>query len=250
MSGILMTRAGRLLTAGACGVAVLGLISAAGLAGFAARAVTALSSLAPIHLLFVLVGLASLAVAYAWRRSALKIDVLRRRALDLLVDVNRRFGAAPDEADIRRRLAEAIADLTGRGAAVSGDEAALQWRAGKALGWRGALEAELTALANDAMAADGAPIVTLGAFHARTDGLNSRIFGAAVWVAPTGSRALVRETDHYAALLIELAAGAIVRRRLDYPVDRRNALRVVAESVEAVPAASGRLITIGRLPAA
>jgi hypothetical protein len=255
MSGLLSVRPGRLLIASAAGLALAVSISAATLAGIPLYIVFTPFRLLLQHPLIALSVAAALASAVFVRRSHQRLEAFRAKALALIVQTNRRFDAAPGETVIRGRLAEAIAELTGRGAAVSDCDGLLEFRAGKAITWRGAIEAELMSLAQSAiqsaMTPAGVQTVTLGAFHARTDGLNPRIFGASIWAAPRGSRALVREADHYIALLIELASAAIVRHRVAsrYPTERLVAM--VAASSAAEPAAtSGRLITMGRFPAA
>jgi K+-sensing histidine kinase KdpD len=252
MSGLLSVRPGRLLIAGAFGLALAVPISTGASSGFPLRMVLAPFSLVAGHPLSAVAAITMLIAVFAVRRAQARLERLRAQALVLLVEANRRFAAAPDEGAVRRRLAEAIAELTGRGAAVSDSEGALQFKAGKAVSWRGAIEAELMSLSQSAMMAAGAQIVTLGAFHARTDGLNPRVFGAAVWVAPKGSRTLAREADHYVALLIELASAAIVRRRLAsaYPAERARVEGAAASSASAPVATSGRLVTMGRFPAA
>jgi hypothetical protein len=138
---------------------------------------------------------------------------VRARALNRLVESNRFFALRPGEAAIRQHLAEAICDLTGKGAAITGAGGALGYRAGVGAQWRGAIEAELVDLSQRAVDSVGVEAVPMGVFRARTDSLNPRVFGAAVWVRPAGSAAFIRETDQYVAMLIELASAAIVQCR-------------------------------------
>jgi hypothetical protein len=255
MGGLFSVRPGRLLICSAVGLALAIPISTATLAGVSLQTVFSPFRLLLEHPLIALSAAVAAASAVCVRRSHERLEAFRAKALALIVQTNRRFDAAPNETLVRRRLAEAIAALTGRGVAVSDCDGVLEFRAGKAIGWRGAIEAELMSLVDSAIqsarAPSGVQIVTLGAFHARTDGLNPRIFGAAIWAAPRGSRALVREADHYIALLIEMASAAIVRRRVAsrYPTERVGAMAPVSSAVEPA-AASGRLITMGRFPAA
>jgi len=254
MSGLLTARPGRLLIASALGLAIAVPISTATLSGLPLRSIFAPLHLLTLHPFVAAAAAVVLIAAWVFRRSQVELEALRARALVSLVETNRRFAAAPNESSIRQRLAEAVSDLTGRGAAVSGPHGALAFRAGKAIGWRGAVEAELISLSLSAGQTAGAQIVTLGAFRARTDGLNPRIFGSAIWTAPQGSRTLVREADHYIAVLIELASAAIARQRLasTYPTERLEAVVGGASSAPASApiATSGRLITMGRFPAA
>lgn len=147
--------------------------------------------------------------------------VARARLLESLVEANRLFCLRPNEGAIRQHLADAITNLTGCGAAVSGADGRLAYRAGRASQWRGALEAELTDLANRAMDSAAAQTLTLGVFRARTDGLNARVFGSAVWVQPAGPAAFAGEIDQYVAMLIELASAAIVQCRKDAALSGR-----------------------------
>jgi len=249
MRGLLGVRPGRLLIASALGVAVAVEISRITLRGLPLRSLLAPSALVASHPLVVATTVALACVGFVAHRRRIALKALRARALPLLVEANRRFAATSDETTVRRRLAETIAQLTGLGVAVSGPFGLLQFRAGKAAAWRGGLEAELMSLAQAACDAGDVKVIALGAFRARTDGLNPKVFGAAVWAAPRGSRALADEVDHYAALLIELASAAIVRQRLAQPYAAPSARSPAALSPDA-DARSGRLVTMGRFPAA
>lgn len=147
----------------------------------------------------------------ALRDEQRKSDV-RARMLALISNTNRFFLSTSDEAAVRTKLASAIAELVGAGAAVTGPGGGLHFRAGEAEAWCGGLEAELVAFAGE-VAEEGGRTSTLGRFRARTADMNERLFGAAIWLRPEGRLSYVIETDHYVGMLIELANAAIVRCR-------------------------------------
>lgn len=138
--------------------------------------------------------------------------ITRARILSAVSDTNRYFLSTSDEAAVRARLAAAISEIVGAGAAVTGADGRLEFRAGQAELWRGETEAQLVRLARD-VAVKGGRTVTLGSFRIRSALMNERVFGAAVWMEPEGRNSYVIETDQYVAMLIELANSAIVRCR-------------------------------------
>jgi K+-sensing histidine kinase KdpD len=138
--------------------------------------------------------------------------ITRARILSAISDTNRYFQSTSDETAVRARLAEAISQITGFGAAVTGADGGLEFRAGQAEQWRGEAEAQLIRLARD-VAAKGGRTVTLGSFRIRSALMNERVFGAAVWLEPEGRNSYVIEIDQYVGMLIELANSAIVRCR-------------------------------------
>jgi len=160
---------------------------------------------------FVVTALVTGVASGALRNEQRKSDA-RARMLALISNTNRFFLSTSDEAAVRAKLAFAIAELVGAGAAVTGPGGELEFRAGEAEAWRGGLDAELVVFARG-VAAEGGRTSTLGRFRARTAAMNERLFGAAVWLRPEGRLSYVIETDHYVGMLIELANAAIVRCR-------------------------------------
>jgi two-component system sensor histidine kinase KdpD len=146
----------------------------------------------------------------------------RSRTILTLLETNKFFAVTPNEAAIRQKLVESVADITGTGAVVTDDAGRVLHRAGPGADWVGGLEGELSELARAAMAQERATAVS-GRFHARAARALSVSVGAAIWLDGGGRTRAARERDAHIALLLELAATALVRCRRETPAQAEAA---------------------------